>query len=542
MVQGLSGAGAIIAGGTYKQAPSYTIYKTGVTYYARDADGTVTYSNADFHTVWNSCGADLTAAGGTVFLKKGAYLATDILYLYSNVDYVGEGFGSHITVHDTASDGLTDAWSGAVINYGARAHADPVGTQDVNILVQGIRFEGHGATQEAKNDIMEIRHAKNITIRDCIFHNAVNPNAANGNWGFMISGEGTNNETKDILIENCVGYTFSFDAFQCKGAGCKDITFKNCVAYDSDSGYATYLCNGNIVFDGCIAHGNIATYNTGGYGQGFAIQGTPDCLITNSVSRDNCQGVVFSTVGGTECHRAKLVNTFIKDNVTNTNALGCVQIDLGSGGSGLIDGCTVFITAAYGQWVVSLNGDGGHTIKNSVFTGYFSSHGGIYSTGATSDNLIEGCSFYDTDTRYSIYFENAGALRNIIRNCRFMTGRGIRLVAGVNYTVIEGNIFAAGLATTITDAGTGTMIRRNSGYLTENSGASAIPSGAALHVHVAHGLALTPTKIRITPTAKSTADPTFYVWVDNIGAAEFIVNCAVDPGVLTLPFLWEAEV
>lgn len=48
--------------------------------------------------------------------------------------------------------------------------------------------------------------------------------------------------------------------------------------------------------------------------------------------------------------------------------------------------------------------------------------------------------------------------------------------------------------------------------------------------------------VTITPTAKSTADPTFYIWVNSIGAVEFIVNCQVDPGILTLPFMWKAEV
>lgn len=76
-------------------------------------------------------------------------------------------------------------------------------------------------------------------------------------------------------------------------------------------------------------------------------------------------------------------------------------------------------------------------------------------------------------------------------------------------------------------------------YLMNNRGTSAVASGQT-HVHVTHGVCYTPSadEIYITPTAKSTADPTFYWWVDGITDTEFVVNVAVDPGVLTFPFAW----
>lgn len=112
---------------------------------------------------------------------------------------------------------------------------------------------------------------------------------------------------------------------------------------------------------------------------------------------------------------------------------------------------------------------------------------------------------------------------------------GTLFVSGENPFDIEGGVTPVALS----QSGTVTQKWKGRGY--ENSGSSAIVSGQT-HVHVPHGLVSTPSKIRITPTAKSTADPTFYIWVNTIGAAEFIVNCQVDPGVATLPFLWEADV
>jgi hypothetical protein len=89
------------------------------------------------------------------------------------------------------------------------------------------------------------------------------------------------------------------------------------------------------------------------------------------------------------------------------------------------------------------------------------------------------------------------------------------------------------------DSTTDIQIHNMVGYITENSGTAHIDA-AENHVHVTHGLSYTPlaSDITITPTAKSTDDPTFYWWVDGINGAEFVVNVVVVPGVLTFPFSW----
>jgi hypothetical protein len=137
--------------------------------------------------------------------------------------------------------------------------------------------------------------------------------------------------------------------------------------------------------------------------------------------------------------------------------------------------------------------------------------------------VIDGCHLHSLNANWVLYFSSC-------------TGKATILGGYLDTTGATGFAF-------------GTMKVKSinfDGYVTENNGASAIASGQT-HVHVTHGLGsatstATPTKVRIMPTAKSTADPTFYVWVDTIGATEFIVNCTVDPGVLTLPFIWEAEI
>ena len=63
--------------GTYILSPSYTIYKSGTTYYAQDDDGTTDYSGATFATVFNNARGALstlaTGASGQIFLKKATY-------------------------------------------------------------------------------------------------------------------------------------------------------------------------------------------------------------------------------------------------------------------------------------------------------------------------------------------------------------------------------------------------------------------------------------------------------------------------------------
>jgi parallel beta-helix repeat protein len=116
---------------------------------------------------------------------------------------------------------------------------------------------------------------------------------------------------------------------------------------------------------------------------------------------------------------------------------------------------------------------------------------------------------------------------------------GLQEAAGGDYNVIENNRIAGYLTGAIVTAGANTKVYRNQGYVTENSGTSAIASGTT-SIEVTHGCSFTPTiaDITITPSAKSTSDPTFYYWVDGITSAHFHVNVAVDPGVLTFPFGW----
>ena len=85
-----------------------------------------------------------------------------------------------------------------------------------------------------------------------------------------------------------------------------------------------------------------------------------------------------------------------------------------------------------------------------------------------------------------------------------------------------------------------TVIKDNKGYVTENSGTSAIASGDTTKV-VAHGCATTPTVVNIAFREQGTNDYGRW-WVSAIGSTGYTLNVSGDPGASNLDFGWEAKV
>ena len=96
-------------------------------------------------------------------------------------------------------------------------------------------------------------------------------------------------------------------------------------------------------------------------------------------------------------------------------------------------------------------------------------------------------------------------------------------------------------ASYISDSGTGTVVYRNTGYVTENSGTATIASGATL-VNVTHGLSYTPAAadIVVVATNNPTNDPG-HIWVDTITSTQFRINCRADPGASGLNLSWSVQ-
>jgi len=111
---------------------------------------------------------------------------------------------------------------------------------------------------------------------------------------------------------------------------------------------------------------------------------------------------------------------------------------------------------------------------------------------------------------------------------------GIREEGTSNFNIIALNNVSLYNVTPVTRVGANTEVKRNVGYISENSGTATIPAGAT-SVTVAHGLAGTPRVVKHCPRANLGA-----VWVSARDSVNITLNVAVAPTVATETD-WEAE-
>ncbi|RLC68525.1 MAG: hypothetical protein DRI26_10025 [Chloroflexi bacterium] len=135
------------------------------------------------------------------------------------------------------------------------------------------------------------------------------------------------------------------------------------------------------------------------------------------------------------------------------------------------------------------------------------------SVGIISENIIDG----STDHRHGIYIHNIGVRRVLISD------------NDVRFASVSEPIYVAG--------GTDIMIRRNPGYLTENSGTATLLNGTT-SIAFTHGLASTPTVVTANPTTD--LGSASYWWV-TYNSTHITIHVNADPG-KDVTFNWRAEV
>jgi len=129
-----------------------------------------------------------------------------------------------------------------------------------------------------------------------------------------------------------------------------------------------------------------------------------------------------------------------------------------------------------------------------------------------------------TDNSASMVRIRNNIVRNSLGNRSVYIGTGV--VAEILDNVVDKPINIAGTA----------VVRRNVGYATERSGVATIPANQT-RATVSHGLAVTPTKVLITPLAP----PPGKLWVENITATSFDIVTDTAP-TADLQVAWYAEV
>lgn len=311
------------------------------------------------------------------------------------------------------------------------------------------------------------------------------------------------------------------------------------------------ICIRDITFDGN------KTYNTAG--DGFDIQGCWKLNITRVIIRQVAK--VGLRIGGTTTSTLEthLEDLFITD--TGEQAIYHSAFDT--------HGYNVYVDTTDSQSGVTLASDNNVFFHLHVFN---AAESGIRLITGTKNNTLIQC-VGDTNTHGGIRvdgnwnqligceaFNNSSGLANdhsgieitgqynIVTGGHFWDTRSSSGSRMQKYGIEErttgnNNYFAfnnviQNKTGQILVLGSGTRVFSNPDYVTENSGTGTINSGST-SATITHGLSVTPSAEDIIITLKelSTSDPG-QIYVDNIGATTFQVNCRNNPGASNLDFGW----
>jgi len=281
------------------------------------------------------------------------------------------------------------------------------------------------------------------------------------------------------------------------------------------------------------------------------------------VSVENCQfinneyyGFAFEGVDGA-CYQCNASNVICAGNKKNGVLVDrCNQIELSNvlsvsnGQSGFaIAGCR---DCTFANCIAQGNGLDGFSVyqidstppKSVLFAGCVSVRNGPNNVGfrlqsGSRDIALIGC-IAKNETYAGVRLESATYCRVI--GCMIFDDQaspsqvvGVEEIGTANYNVIAYNLFYGNKTAHVVKAGANTVVRRNTGYPTEASGAATIPAGQT-SVTVNHGLPQAPTKVLVTPTGNLGA-----VWVENITSTTFSIRCSTAPAADTVVY-WYAEV
>ena len=83
-----------LSSGIYPGAPSFTVWREGSNYFAKGANGQLSYSGTTIQVIQDAINVLHDADGGTILLTKGTYLGN--LWLKKNVNLIGDGIRSTV--------------------------------------------------------------------------------------------------------------------------------------------------------------------------------------------------------------------------------------------------------------------------------------------------------------------------------------------------------------------------------------------------------------------------------------------------------------
>ena len=473
----------------------------------------------------------LPAAGGSIYLAEGNYtLAAKLTppsscYLYGTRQAVINGASdanpfeingkSNVTLRGFTIDG--DYGDGVIL----------LGTlSDITLQDLEIADVGQSGVEIYPVDTI----MKRIKLKDLYIHDT----GHSGIYGASSTGQ-TSSQVIDLLIDGCHCDTNGSSTGEWHGGivierwGTTENSIKIANSYIEDgyeSGVHIETVDGMVQIDNVISKGNGARKASPTYATGFKV-------TKSNVMLSNC-----FAIGNTR-------NGFgLTPSATYTYVV-------------IADSCVSYNNGWYGFSFTLTDNDGTYkTLTLSNSNAYGNTLSGLALRASASldeipyliaihNNTIAGNLVGQTSGAELVLVSNGGSPYSYARNVSIRGNKifpSNALVSAITISgtspVIEGNEIGTDGAATIVPGGgsTGTIIRNNTGYITENSGTATVASGDTTVV-VSHGLSVAPDRVTLTATLWSNAAK---AWVTTKTATQFTINVDADPGASTATFDWRA--
>lgn len=319
----------------------------------------------------------------------------------------------------------------------------------------------------------------------------------------------------------------------------------------------------------CVVQGNLCVSNTSNGIRLDTVGGAAGTCNENSVTGNVCKengadGIHVEAATSTEADKNTITGNVCADNTgdgiellrASYNLVGKNSVTGNDGMGILLNGDETLCNDVIGNsCVANLRGISGSTTSNNNIAGNhctLNDEHGIRLASTSTNNIVSGNYCFSnsqlTDATYDGIFLDASDDNMVTGNVTRRGAGANKQRYGINISnstcdnnvVTNNDVKDGGSTAVLNNAGTGTVVRANRGWVTESSGTGSIASGATTAV-VTHGLSVTPTvdDISITFGEQGTNDYGRF-WVGTITSTQFTLNVSADPGASNLDFGWRA--
>jgi hypothetical protein len=108
-----------------------------------------------------------------------------------------------------------------------------------------------------------------------------------------------------------------------------------------------------------------------------------------------------------------------------------------------------------------------------------------------------------------------------------------------NNNRIQNNVLSGNTTAQLATVGAASIVRLNTGWVTEAHGNASITSGNTTAV-VTHGLSMTPTLEQISVTPQTSLGSAAFYWISTVTSTQFTINLNANPAA-TVTFGWKAD-